>query len=291
MQLGGMLPNLANLTLMSITPQNGMIAITQSTELFSQVPVDNEQIVTNPAPRTLPRNPTPQKQREHHLSSSSDSSSSSSETDDEPPPKRPQKKKDGKKERSSAAKELARPPANEWHNNLVPLNKLASLSTSQISKLDDVNEVDDQIRDLTPEIDDINLPFQGEGLAKKVPPGAKFGDWVISRKSGMTGFEINNMCRAMGRFAGLKYDRIEANDKPNYMTRATYAAVLVHRPWLVAQIMDIPRSTLRKRVKVFAKKVMDLAKQTTLANLMLRLRLTVNDTDYLASLISENASP
>ena len=107
----------------------------------------------------------------------------------------------------------------------------------------------------------------------------------------MTGFEINNMYRAMGRFAGLKYDQIEANDKPNYMTRATYAAVLVDRPWLVAQIMDIPRSTLRKRVKVLAKKVMDLAKQTTLANLMLRLRLTVNDTDYLASLISENASP
>ena len=113
MQLGGMLPNLANLTLMSIKPQNGMVAITQSTELFAQVPVDNEQIVSNPAPRSLPRNPAPQKQREHHLSSSSDSSSSSSETDEEPPPKRPQKKKDGKKERSSAAKELARPPAND----------------------------------------------------------------------------------------------------------------------------------------------------------------------------------
>ena len=158
-----------------------MVAITQSTELFAQVPVDNEQIVSNPAPWTLPRNPTPQKQREHHLSSSLDSSSSSSETDEEPPPKRPQKKRDGKKERSSAAKELARPPANEWHHNLVPLNKLASLSTSQISKLDDVNEVDDQIRDFTPEIDDINLPFQSEGLAKKVPAGAKFGNWVISR--------------------------------------------------------------------------------------------------------------
>ena len=194
MQLGGMLPNLAKLTLMSITPQNGMVATTQSTELFAQVPVDNEQIVSNPAPRTLPRNPTPQKQREHHLYSSSDSSSSSSETDEEPPPKRPQKNRDGKKERSSAAKELARPLTNEWHNNLVPLNKLASLSTSQISKLDDVNEVDDQIRDLTLEIDDNNFPFQGESLAKKVPPGAKFVNWVISRKSVMTGFEINNMC-------------------------------------------------------------------------------------------------
>ena len=84
MQLGGMLPNLVNLTLMSITPQNGMVAITQSTELFAQVPVDDEQIVSNPAPRTLPRNPTPQKQREHHLSSSSGSRSSSSETDEEP---------------------------------------------------------------------------------------------------------------------------------------------------------------------------------------------------------------
>ena len=40
MQLGGMLPDLANLTLMSITPQNGMVAITQSTELFAQVPVE-----------------------------------------------------------------------------------------------------------------------------------------------------------------------------------------------------------------------------------------------------------
>ena len=67
---------------MSITPQNGMVAITQSTELFAQVPVDDEQIVSNPAPRTLPRNPTPQKQREHHLSSSSGSRSSSSETDE-----------------------------------------------------------------------------------------------------------------------------------------------------------------------------------------------------------------
>ena len=143
MQLGGMLPNLANLTLMSITPQKGMVAITQSTELFAQVTVDNEQIVSNPAPRTLPRNPTPQKQREHHLSSSY-SSSSSSETDEEPPPKRPQKKTDGKKERSSAAKEFARPPANEWHNNLVPLNKLASLSTSLISKLDGEQDVSAQ---------------------------------------------------------------------------------------------------------------------------------------------------
>ena len=167
MQLEGMLPNLANLTLMSITQQNGMVAITQSTELYAQVPVNNEQIASNPAPRTLPRNPTPEKQREHHLSSSSDSSSSLSETDEEPPPKRPQKKKNGKKERSSAAKELARPPANWWHNNLVPLNKLASLSTSQISKLGDVNEVDDQIRDLNPDIDDINLRFQGEVLANK----------------------------------------------------------------------------------------------------------------------------
>ena len=40
--LGGMLPNLAILKLMSITPQNGMVAITQSTELFAQVPVHNE---------------------------------------------------------------------------------------------------------------------------------------------------------------------------------------------------------------------------------------------------------
>ena len=181
-----------------------MVAITQSTELFAQVPVHNEQSVGNPAPRTLSCKLTPKERPEHHLSSSSDSSSSSSETDEEPPPRRPQKKRDGKKERSSVAKELARPPASEWHNNLVPLNKLASLSTSQTSQNDDVNEVDNQLRDFTPKIDDINLPFQGEGLAKKVSPGAKFGNWVISRKRCMTGFEIDNMCRAVGHFAGLK---------------------------------------------------------------------------------------
>ena len=73
-------------------------------------------------------------------------------------------------------------------------------------------------------------PFQGEDIAKNMPPGAKFGDWVISRMSGMTGFEINNMCRAMGRFAGLKHDQSQANDKPNYMVQATHAAMLVHRP-------------------------------------------------------------
>ena len=59
----------------------------------------------------------------------------------------------------------------------------------------------------------------------------------------MTGFEINNTCRAMGCFAGLKYDQIEANDTPNYMIRATYAAELVHRLYILAQITDIPRST------------------------------------------------
>ena len=96
----------------------------------------------------------------------------------------PQKNRDGKKERFSAAKKMARPPANEWHNNLVPLNKLASLSTSQTSTLDGVNDVDNQIRDLTMGIDDIDLPFQGVGLAKKMSPGANFGNWVISRKNG-----------------------------------------------------------------------------------------------------------
>ena len=113
---------------------------------------------------------------------------SSSETEEELPPKRSQKKRDGKKEQSSAAKELARPPANEWHNNLVPLNKLASMSALQPRNLDDVNEVDNQIRDLTPEIDDINNPFQGERLAKKVPPRVNFVNWVISRKVAWPGF-------------------------------------------------------------------------------------------------------
>ena len=56
----------------------------------------------------------------------------------------------------------------------------------------------------------------------------------------MAGFEINNTCQAMGRFAGLKYDQIEANDKPHYMIPA-FLLVLVHRPWLVAEILDFPR--------------------------------------------------
>ena len=124
MQLGRRLPNFANLTLVSVVTQNGMVAITQSHELFAQVPVHKKQFVRNPAPRTLSCNPTPQERREHHLSSSSDSSSSSSETDEEPLSKSPQKQRYGKKERSSAAKELARPTANEWHNNSVPLKKL-----------------------------------------------------------------------------------------------------------------------------------------------------------------------
>ena len=89
----------------------------------------------------------------------------------------------------------------------------------------------------------------------------------------MTGFENNKMCRAMGCFAGLEYDQIGANDKPNYMIRATYAALLVRRPCLVSQLMKIPKTTLRKKNKTFAKKVKDLAKQTT--NLIRRLRLTV----------------
>ena len=92
---------------MSITPQNGMVAITQSTELFAQVPVHNEQSVGNPAPRTpLSCKPTPKKRREHHLSSSSDSSSSSSETDEEPPPRR----------KRMARKNGPREPKN-WHDH------------------------------------------------------------------------------------------------------------------------------------------------------------------------------
>ena len=67
----------------------------------------------------------------------------------------------------------------------------------------------------------------------------------------------------MGRFAGLEYDQIGANDKPNYMIRATYAALLVRRPWLVSQRIKIPKSTSRKKNKTLAKKVKDLAKQTT----------------------------
>ena len=111
----------------------------------------------------------------------------------------------------------------------------------------------------------------------------KNGAWQVLRST--------RCAENMGRFAGLKYDQIEANGKPNYMIRALYAAVLVHRLGIVTQIMDIPKSPSRKSVRLFTKKVMDRAKQTTLANLMLRLRLTVTDTDYLTSLIPENGSP
>ena len=78
----------------------------------------------------------------------------------------------------------------------------------------------------------------------------------------------------MGRFAGLEYDQIGANDKPNYMIRATYAALLVRRPWLVSQLIKIPKSTLRKKKQNSCEKS-EGPSQADNCNLIPRLRLTV----------------
>ena len=85
----------------------------------------------------------------------------------------------------------------------------------------------------------------------------------------------------MGVFAGRSYQKITQQEKPNFMTRATYAAVLLHSPWAAAKMMDIPGSTLRNRVENYAKYVKELAKQTSLPNLLLREKLKPAETAYL----------
>ena len=94
----------------------------------------------------------------------------------------------------------------------------------------------------------------------------------------------------MGVFAGRSYQKITQQEKPHFKTRATYAAVLLHSPWAAAKMMDIPGSTLRNRVESYAKKVQELAKQTSLPNLLLRVKPTPAETAYPDSKMSENCT-
>ena len=106
----------------------------------------------------------------------------------------------------------------------------------------------------------------------------------------LTSADKHNAFKAMGVFAGRSYQKITQQEKPDFMTRATYAAVLLHSPWAAAKMTDIPGWTLRNRVESYAKKVKELAKQTSLPNLSLRLKLTPAETAYLDAWMSENCT-
>ena len=144
---------------------------------------------------------------------------------------------------------------------------------SRTSQLQGVTEINNHIRQLAPKelhLDAVELPFQGNGLRYKVGAGAVFGEWIVLKKN-LTGADINNAFKAMGVFAGRSYQKITQQEKPDFMTRATYAAVLLHIPWAATKMMDITGSTLRNRMKSYVKKVKELAKQTSLPNLLLRV--------------------
>ena len=87
----------------------------------------------------------------------------------------------------------------------------------------------------------------------------------------------------MGVFAGRSYQKVSQQERPDFMTRATYAAVLVHSPWAAAKLMDIPGLTLRNRVESYEKKIKEFAKQTSLPTVLLRLKLTADETAYLVA--------
>ena len=135
-----------------------------------------------------------------------------------------------------------------------------------------------------------NMPFQGNGLRYKVGAGAIFGAWIMPKTNNLTDADISNAFGAMGVFAGRSYQKITQQEKPDFMPRATYAAVLLHSPWAAAKMMYIPGSTLRNRVESYATKVNELAKQTSLPNLLLRLKLTPAETAYLDAWMSENCT-
>ena len=201
--MGALLPNIVNLTLMSSTCVNKLVAVTQSTELFVQpqlevsyledVQMDGKTEEVANVNKTL------------NLSSSSTSSSGSedevvrkkrkkkkkcevshspsSDTENNEPIRKVSKKPRPKRnEKSVAAKDSAEIPTQSWHNNLVPLNKLATLPLSRTSQLQDVTEVDNQNRQLAPVPDAVELPFQGNSLQYKVNASAIFGEWMLPKK-------------------------------------------------------------------------------------------------------------
>ena len=58
---------------------------------------------------------------------------------------------------------------------------------SRTSQLQDVTVVDNQIRQLAPVLDAVELPFQGNGLQYKVDAGAIFGEWIVPKRNNLTG--------------------------------------------------------------------------------------------------------
>ena len=79
---------------------------------------------------------------------------------------------------------------------------------SRTSQLQDVTEVDNQIRQLASVVDAVELPFQGNGLQYKLGAGAIFGAWIVPKRKNLTGADNNNAFKAMGGFAGRNYLKI-----------------------------------------------------------------------------------
>ena len=94
----------------------------------------------------------------------------------------------------------------------------------------------------------------------------------------------------MGVFAGRSYQKITQQEELDFSTRATFAALLLHSPWAEAKMMDIPGSTWRNRVESYAKRAKELAKQTSVPNLLLPLKLTTVGPASLDAWKSENCT-
>ena len=200
-QLGGLLPNIANLTLMSFTCHNQLVAVTQSTELFVQphlevsyledvqMDVKTEEVANVNKTLTLSSLSTSssesedkvvRKKRKKEKKCKVRRASSSDTENDESIRKVPTKQRLKRIEKLEAANYLAENPTQTWHNNLVPLNKLASLPMSRTSQLQVVT-VNNQIKQLAPVLDAVELPIQGIGLQYKVDAGANFGEWIVPK--------------------------------------------------------------------------------------------------------------
>ena len=144
-QLGGLRPNIANLTLMSFTCHNKLVAVTQSTELFVQphlevsyledvqMDVKTEEVANVIKTLNLSSSSTSSSESEDEdvrkrkkEKKCKVSRSSSSDTENDEPIRKVPKQRPKQNEKSEAPKDLAKIPTESWHNTLVPLNKLAS---------------------------------------------------------------------------------------------------------------------------------------------------------------------
>ena len=69
---------------------------------------------------------------------------------------------------------------------------------SHSSQLQDVTDLDNQIRQLARVLDAVEMPFQGNGLQYKVAAGAIFGAWIVPKRNNSTGADIFDAFKAMG---------------------------------------------------------------------------------------------